>query len=110
RTGGVGFIVRHRSVHMIKSCDFISPRVAVLVLKLNKSRTSKVVHVYAPLQDGKLSLEEDKANIEKFYEETEDAMKFGTMYSIVQGDFNAVWCRIHPADSCVGKYGNGVRN
>lgn len=38
-------------------------------------------------------------------------MKFGTTYSIVQGDFNAkIRCSIRLADSCVGKYGTGVPN
>lgn len=52
-----------------------------------------------------------ETNIEKFYEVAEDAMKFRTTYSIVQGDFNGkVGCAIHPAKNCVEKYGGGVRN
>ncbi|KHN77754.1 Craniofacial development protein 2, partial [Toxocara canis] len=86
RTGGVGFIVKAALVPLIISCDILSPRVAVLKLKVQRSgkRTLKIVQVYAPT----LLAEDDE--VERFYEEVETALDVKSTYTIVQGDFNAI--------------------
>ncbi|KAK6022081.1 endonuclease/exonuclease/phosphatase family protein [Ostertagia ostertagi] len=107
RTGGVGFIIKAKMVPYIISCDIISPRVAVLKVKLQKlgNRTLKMVQVYAPT----VSAEDDE--IERFYEEIETALKLKSTYTIVQGDFNAVvGSRLDDTEYLIGRYGAGVRN
>ncbi|KAK6032255.1 endonuclease/exonuclease/phosphatase family protein [Ostertagia ostertagi] len=107
RTGGVGFIIKAKMVPYIISCDIISPRVAVLKVKLQKlgNRTLKMVQVYAPT----ISAEDDE--IERFYEEIEMALKLKSTYTIVQGDFNAVvGSRLDETEYLIGRYGAGVRN
>ncbi|KAK6030034.1 endonuclease/exonuclease/phosphatase family protein [Ostertagia ostertagi] len=104
RTGGVGFIIKAKMVPYIISCDIISPRVAVLKVKLQKlgNRTLKMVQVYAPT----ITAEDDE--IERFYEEIETALKLKSTYTIVQGDFNAVvGSRLDDTEYLIGRYGAG---
>ncbi|KAK6033307.1 hypothetical protein OSTOST_00480 [Ostertagia ostertagi] len=107
RTGGVGFIIKAKMVPYIISCDIISPRVAVLKVKLQKlgNRTLKMVQVYAPT----ITAEDDE--IERFYEEIETALKLKSTCTIVQGDFNTVvGSRLDDTEYLIGRYGAGVRN
>ncbi|KHN71238.1 Craniofacial development protein 2, partial [Toxocara canis] len=111
RTGGVGLIVRKQAVHLIESCSILSPRTAVLVLRLDKTRTLKIVQVYAPATNNTQSTEEADEELEEFFQEVERAVNMRSTFTIVQGDFNAkVGCRIRENERCIGKYGIGTRN
>ena len=109
RNGGVGFIVKKRMVKNIKSCDLKSPRIAVLILRLMGRRTLKIIQAYAPAQNNTQTPEEAEEEVERFYQELEEAMQ--TRYTVIQGDFNAiVGKKINKAERCVGGFGIGERN
>ncbi|PIO74399.1 hypothetical protein TELCIR_03596 [Teladorsagia circumcincta] len=94
-------------VPYVISCDILSPRVAVLKIKVQKvgNRTLKIIQVYAPTA----SAEEDE--IEHFHEEIETALKLKLTYTIVQGNFNAVvGSRWDDTECLIGKHGLGVRS
>ena len=111
RKGGVGFIVRKNFVNLVKSCDFISPRVAVLLLKLEGHRTLKIIQVYAPATNSKQDEEEADEEAEGFYHEVETALQISSTYTVVQGDFNAIVGRkAYENEKFVGNFGLGERN
>ena len=73
------------------------------MLTLPKQRTLHIVQTYAPT-----SAAEDE-EVERFYEELEEAMNTRCTYLIVMGDFNAkVGCR-KDNETFVGPFG-GERN
>ena len=111
RTGGVGFIVKKAFVNLIKSCDLISPRVAVLLMKIEGHRTLKIIQVYAPATKNTQNAEEADEEVEGFYNEVETAMQISSTYTVVQGDFNAiVGSQLYDNERFIGKFGLGKRN
>ncbi|VDP29787.1 unnamed protein product [Soboliphyme baturini] len=63
----------------ILSCRFSSPRVGILLLRLDSNKTLKIVQVYAS----------DVDEVEKLYAELESTLTVKATYTVVMGDFNA---------------------
>uniref|UniRef100_A0A0M3HTS4 Endo/exonuclease/phosphatase domain-containing protein n=1 Tax=Ascaris lumbricoides TaxID=6252 RepID=A0A0M3HTS4_ASCLU len=106
RNGGVGFILRKEMMKHVKSCDLISPRIAVLILRLTGRRTITIIQAYATAQNNNQTPEEADEDIERVYQEIEEAMQVGSTYTVIQGDFNdTVGNKICKAEGCVGGFG-----
>lgn len=104
--GGVGFIVHRNLEPLVDSFNIISPRLAVLKIKVNNNITLAVFNAYAPTS---AAAEEEK---EDFYTELEDAIKREkAFYKYICGDFNATIQKHHRSTSArIGPHGSGVNN
>lgn len=104
--GGVGFLVHKRHKDSIVQFEYVSLRVAFMVLKLNDRYSLKIIQVYAPTS----THSEDE--IENFYEDITKAIeKVRTHFTFIIGDFNAKLG--HKADdneTAMGSFGFGNRN
>ena len=79
---GVGFLINKQLAGNVIEFFSINERVAGLVLKLNKRYQVKVIQVYAPTST------HDDEEVERFYEDVENAMKRNkTQFTFVIGDY-----------------------
>ncbi|XP_059051336.1 craniofacial development protein 2-like [Achroia grisella] len=104
--GSVGFLIHRRIVGHVTEMRSISPRVAYIVLSINKRYSLRIVQGYAPTS-GHSDVES-----ELFYEDVDKALSQGprTQFNIIMGDFNArLGCRTI-GEVSVGPFGYGTRN
>lgn len=83
---GVGFYVKNTSIKLIEEFRPITPRLAMLVIKLNNSYSLTIIQVHAPTST---STDEE---INTFYEmltNTLDLAKINSNEQLIIGDFNA---------------------
>ncbi|KAL1446028.1 hypothetical protein WDU94_012330 [Cyamophila willieti] len=104
KRGGIGFIIRPKLTDMIESCNIINERIAVLVLKIDKHRSLKIIGCYAPTS---LASDED---MENFYNDLECTLRIKTTYTIVCGDLNAKIGVGQSNEKFIGPNGLGTRN
>lgn len=103
--GGTGFVVSSKWSSNIISCEFRSPRIGILLLRLDNTKTLKIVQVYAP------TMASDDDEVEEFYEQLDSALITRATYTVVMGDFNAKLGRGgRPGERYIGKFGIGERN
>uniref|UniRef100_A0A7I5E7Y3 Craniofacial development protein 2-like n=1 Tax=Haemonchus contortus TaxID=6289 RepID=A0A7I5E7Y3_HAECO len=100
--GGVVFLVHRRIEHLIDSTEVLSPRLAILRLRIDRRTTVSIINCYAPTStatDGEKDV---------FYKELEEVTKNErSYYKYVVGDFNAV---IHEESPRTGSHGIGETN
>uniref|UniRef100_A0A0N5C0B1 Reverse transcriptase domain-containing protein n=1 Tax=Strongyloides papillosus TaxID=174720 RepID=A0A0N5C0B1_STREA len=103
--GGVGFIIRAELAKTVTKVEIVSPRIAVLEMKVKRQpKPLRIIQVYAPH-----SGYEEEA-IERFYEEIEELMKTPTYKTIVMGDYNAKVGIAKEGEKHVGKESDQERN
>ena len=103
--GGVGFIIHRRITHLVDSIDLISPRIAVLRLRISKNTTLSVINGYGPTSN---SSDEEK---DTFYLDLQNTIKKEkAYYKIVCGDFNAIINEPSQLSARVGRHGQGETN
>uniref|UniRef100_A0A914UQ89 Craniofacial development protein 2 n=1 Tax=Plectus sambesii TaxID=2011161 RepID=A0A914UQ89_9BILA len=83
RVEGISFIILQEWSKYIDHLDVSNLCIGILMLTLPKQRTLHIVQTYAPT-----SAAEDE-EVERFYEELEEAINTHFTYLIVMGDFNA---------------------
>nr|CDJ92172.1 Endonuclease exonuclease phosphatase domain containing protein [Haemonchus contortus] len=95
--GGVGFLVHRRIEHLIDSTEVLSPRLAVLRLRIDKRTTVSIINCYAPTSTA------TDGEKDAFYKELEEVTKNErSYYKYVVGDFNAVIHEESPATARIG--------
>uniref|UniRef100_W6NAJ6 Endonuclease exonuclease phosphatase domain containing protein n=1 Tax=Haemonchus contortus TaxID=6289 RepID=W6NAJ6_HAECO len=103
--GGVGFLVHRRIEHLIDSTEVLSPRLAILRLRIDKRTTVSIINCYAPTSTA------TDGEKDAFYKELEQVTKNErSYYKYVVGDFNAVIHEESPATARTGPHGIGVTN
>uniref|UniRef100_A0A7I4Y7W5 Reverse transcriptase domain-containing protein n=1 Tax=Haemonchus contortus TaxID=6289 RepID=A0A7I4Y7W5_HAECO len=103
--GDVGFLVHRRIEHLIDSTEVLSPRLAILRLRIDKRTTVSIINCYAPTSTA------NDGEKDAFYKELEEVTKNErSYYKYVVGDFNAVIHEESPATARTGPHGIGVTN
>ena len=105
---GLGFAVHEKWESQISSYHAISERIAVLRLRLTKSRGSflSIINVHAPT-DRKCDEDEENKETERFYEQLQTAYSKHRSDTLVYiaGDFNAqVGIKQNDNETCLGKF------
>jgi exonuclease III len=81
---GVGFLVHKELASNVTDFKSSSDRVAMIVIRLNKRYSMKIIQVYMPT-----SAHPDE-EVEEIYEEIEEMLdSYNTHYTMAIGDFNA---------------------
>jgi hypothetical protein len=104
--GGVGFIINRSLADNVVEYKSASNRAAMIVIKLSKRYSLKVIQVYAP------STSHDDEEVEEFYENVNTLMDCTrTHFTMIIGDFNAkIGKQKHHEEDVMGKHGIGERN
>lgn len=85
------------------SCKIISARLALLVLKISKNITLKVIACYFPTSKAK------DEEVEDVYKAIECILEIKSTFTLICGDFNAK-IGIDQSNQFIGNYGVGLRN
>ena len=103
---GVGFLIHKDIANNVTDFNSTSDTVVMVVLKLNKRYSMKVIQVYMPT-----STHPDE-EIEEVYEEIEELLdSCKTHYTMIMGDFNAtIGIQQDGENNILGKHGVGRRN
>lgn len=102
--GGIGFIVRPHMTDRILSCKILSARLGVLILKINKNTTLKIICCYFP------TLKAKDEEVEELYKDIECLLQIKSTFTTICGDFNAKIGIEQNKDKFIGNYGVGNRN
>ncbi|KAE9414468.1 hypothetical protein Angca_001498, partial [Angiostrongylus cantonensis] len=82
--GGVGFVVHPSTVHLVYSCEILSPRVAVFRLQLSHHKKITIINCYSPIDTA------DEYQLNVFYYQLEEVIRNAKAYhKFVVGDFSA---------------------
>lgn len=101
---GVGFLIKKKFKPNIEKFTGISDRVCLLDLKFDTT-TLTLIQVYAPTTNA------NEEEIEKFYEQVNEAYQLAKKPTILMGDFNAKIGMPTTTEKLItGKFGYGKRN
>ncbi|KAK6760200.1 hypothetical protein RB195_021624 [Necator americanus] len=103
---GVGFVVHPSVVHLVDSHEILSPRLAILRLRLPSAQKSiSIINCYSPTSPA------DDSELDAFYEELEEVVhNEKSFYKFVVGDFNAKLGKATEEEYRTGRFGLGDRN
>ncbi|KAK6765589.1 hypothetical protein RB195_025477 [Necator americanus] len=92
-------------IHLVDSHEFLSPRLAILRLRILRQKPISSINCYSP------TLAADESELEAFYEELEEVMRNEkTFYKFVVGDFNAKLGKATEEEYRIGRFELGDLN
>lgn len=105
RMNGVGFIINKNLARNVTNIIGVSDRVAMLVIKINKRYSIKIIQAYLPT-----SAHSDE-EVQTVYEDIDRLMAdHKSQYTILMGDFNAKAGTRETGEVSFGPHGIGQRN